>query len=722
MAHVFGSTGPRWPRLGRAAERLARGLLAPHFARAGFHRAKSPWARRRGEELRRKLERGETVHLLGITPNGHNSGVSLVEVDPARGVRLLHNNEEERYAGVKHCTRFPEQALLALREQLAQRGLTPRDLHACLAGWDYVDFLALNARVAADHLPFSLRLARRDASWAFNWTHALEALQAPRRLGEFLGLDGPLPMIGMGHHDNHAALAWALSPFAQSREPVIVTVMDGYGDTGSISLYVASQGELRCVHRNRSLFDSLGVLYSVLSSTQGGWTALSSEGRYMGAAAWGDQDRLTNPWYKRLRQLVYFGDSGEILVNRALWNVHIAGETDPYNDALRSVLGEPVAPEDMWNPDAVLNVDDVEHSAITQERVDKAAATQLVFEDAVFHVVEHLIRTTGSRQLVLTGGTALNCVANMHLLERFDASWYGRVLGKRARLSLWVPPIPGDAGVPAGAAFAFALANGALPGAPLQHAFYCGAAPRRDEIVAALDSTADIGYEKVGDVSDGPGRERVADLLACLVADGGVVGLYQGVAETGPRALGHRSILADPCNPHVRDEINRRVKLRERIRPLAPMATQRAAERLFELSAGAAADSYNAYDYMVLTARARAEAHARVPAVVHRDGTSRVQIVREETDPFTHAYLRAMGRRVGVEASVNTSLNVGTPIVQTPVQALEAVKRSRGLSALLLLADDGQAFLAWHKVVEGAKDGGERLLAGLRGWEKENLR
>ncbi len=110
-------------------------------------------------------------------------------------------------------------------------------------------------------------------------------------------------------------------------------------------------------------------------------------------------------------------------------------------------MGEPILPKRMWHPDAVLRVEDIEHAPITIDRVDKAAAVQLVFEDALFHIVQHLIRTTRSTRLVLTGGTALNCVANMRLLEQFDAAWYERNLGmKDATLHLWVPPVPGDAG------------------------------------------------------------------------------------------------------------------------------------------------------------------------------------------------------------------------------------------------------------------------------------
>ena len=719
MSRVVASIGPAHPRLGRFVERSFLKWSEPGYRRAGFHRSDSPHARERMTALHEKLDAGERVLLLGITPAGHNSGASLVEVSRADGIVLLSNNEEERFTGVKHCDAFPEHSLRAVREQLESRGQSAEDLHACLAGWDYPRYLANMVKMLAEHLPFSWRLMDPRSVGAFNPSHAIEVKQASKRLGEALGLGRPMPIIGMRHHDNHAALSWAISPFAHDDEPVMVTVLDGFGDDGAISLYRASDGGLECLRQNGSTVDSLGVLYSILSSTQGGWSPLSSEGRYMGAAAWGDGERLTNPYYKRLRQLVHFGPAGHVEINRCMWNVHLAGQLEPYNETLCELLGDPIALDDMWNPDAVLDPEDIRHAGVTRDRVDKAAATQLLFEDVVFHVVEHLIRTTGSHRLVMAGGTALNCLTSMRLVEHFDRAWFRRVLDRDARLELWIPPTPGDAGIPAGAAFSFALASGAKPGAPLRHAFLCGRAPSSEEIESALSTTEEIGFEHLADASTPEGRERIADLMATLVSADAVIGLYQGAAETGPRALGHRSILANPRNRDTLAILNERVKRRESVRPLAPMATLEAADRFFELSTGAATNDFCAYDFMVLTARARPEALERLPAVVHRDGTSRVQIVRSEVDPLTHAFLVALGRRNGAEVCVNTSLNVGAPIAQTPVQALETLRRARGMDGLFLIGADGRAFVAWHKLVGGAKDGGGRLLEIVRCWRGE---
>jgi carbamoyltransferase len=708
MSTIYGKYGPAHPWLGKAAFAAARPLCRFRFARKHVYEADSPFARERIESLRARLTRGETAYLAGLGVAGHNSGASLVEVSARDGVRLLSNDEEERFTGVKHFGGFPAQSIESLKQRLASIGLEPRDLHAVLLSWNYISLISLGIKSVAEHFPRSLALARKDAIAVLDFIHTAAAVRrAPARLGKQFGQSTPQPLISMGHHENHAAFSYAVSPFANGDKPTMVTVLDGFGDDGAISLYVTERGRLQRLRSNESLCDSLGCFYSIISSTQGGWTILSSEGRYMGAVAWGDGDRLTNPYYRALRQIFHFGEEGQVRINRKLANWHNGGEHDPYTQLLRDMIGDPIPPEKMWNPDAVLRVEETEHAAPTHERVDLAAATQLVFEDVLFHVVDHLIRTTQSDQLVLTGGTALNCLANMHLLDRYNEDWYRRNLGKRTRLHLWVPPTPGDAGVPMGAAYSFALRAGARPGPALKHAFWCGRGPAAKEIASALEADTEIEYRPLGNIHDPDQRARIADLMASIVAEDGVVGLFQGPAETGPRALGHRSILANPCNPRTLETINLRVKFREPIRPLAPMATLAAARRYFELSPGGADDHYNAYNYMVLTARARMDAYAKIPAVVHKDGTARVQIVREEDDPFTHAYLKAMGRRLGVEVSVNTSLNVGSPIVQTPSQALGALKRAKALSGLVMISDEGRTWFAWPALApcpEAVKD------------------
>ena len=204
----------------------------------------------------------------------------------------------------------------------------------------------------------------------------------------------------------------------------------------------------------------------------------------MGATAYGNNDRKTNPYYAALKPIFDLAPDGQIFLNRDLANWQRDIRDNPYTDALTRVLGEPIAQKDMWNPDAVLRIEDIRHKENTQERLDKAAATQMVFEDALIHVITHFIRTTKSDRLVLTGGTALNALANMRLLEHFDEDFYRRELGRAGRLHLWVPPVPSDTGVTIGAAYMAAYLAGHGLGEPIDHAFYCGSPPSERDIRA----------------------------------------------------------------------------------------------------------------------------------------------------------------------------------------------------------------------------------------------
>jgi carbamoyltransferase len=724
MHHAFEANGletteirsrPRYPGIAAAGFRLTRRLSEPLMARIGFHRIGSEFARGKIASVRERLRRGETVYIAGLAgPGTHNTGVALIEVNQNTGPRIIVNNEEERFSGNKHTTEYPRASLGAMAETLRRMGRGVGDIAAFVTTWDYPVLLATLVRTVLEEAPASLKLLTRPIGTTIDRRRMDQMRRTPRILARQFGLAENVPLICMPHHDNHAWFSFAASPFADSEEPVAIAVLDGTGDQGSISLYVADKGEMRQLYCNDSMFDSLGAFYSVISSTQGGWTWLSSEGRYMGAAAWGDADRASNPYYTRLKQVLHFGAGGEVRLNRALANWHCDPLHHPYKPGLTEILGQPLRPDQLWNPDAVLRVEDIHHRPDTRDRLDKAAATQLVFEDAMIHVIDHLLRVTGANRLVLTGGAALNAVANMRLLEHFDEAWFAKSQQRKARLHLWVPPTPGDPGVTIGAAWLFAHLAGAPRGAPLTHAFYCGTSPTGSDIEAALDAD-DIASKQVGNIATAEGRDDIADLMAFMVAQNGVIALYQGAAETGPRALGHRSILANPCDAEVRERLNERVKYREAIRPLAPMATLEAAKEYFDLLDGASDADYNAYNYMVLTARSKPQARAKIPAVIHADGTGRIQIVREEDDPLTYAYLKALGRRIGVELSVNTSFNVAGPIAQTARQAIDTLRRSKGLDVVLLVADDGAVTAAWHG---GARDSG-RFTGWLSEWKEK---
>jgi carbamoyltransferase len=280
---------PRHPVLGAAGSRVALPFAEWYFRRKQFHRSTSHFAAERQQELLARLARGETAYLAGISIGGyHNSGVALIEVRSDAGLRIICNNEEERFSDRKHANNYPSASLEALTDIMRSLGISPEPIVAWLGTYDYPLLVAMGIRCMLEEFPASMHLMFQDPSPTFDGNQFREGICAPVRLGQLFGLGGAVPIVGMAHHDNHAWFSYLVSPFARDPQPVMIAVIDGSGDFASISIYLGSNGTIRQIRSNGSVFDSLGMFYSVISSTQGGWTALSSEGRYMGAAAYGD--------------------------------------------------------------------------------------------------------------------------------------------------------------------------------------------------------------------------------------------------------------------------------------------------------------------------------------------------------------------------------------------------------------------------------------------------
>ena len=197
-----------------------------------------------------------------------------MEVTAAGGLRIICNNEEERFSGRKHASTYPSASLEALKEIMKDLGIGPDRIVAWLATYDYPLFIATGVRSLLEEFPASLGLVFQDHRPTFDRKHLKEGICAPARLGSLFGLDSAVPIIGMRHHDNHAWFSYLVSPFARGQQPVMIAVVDGSGDLASISLYIGQNGTIRAIRTNGSIFDSLGIFYSVISSTQGGWTHL----------------------------------------------------------------------------------------------------------------------------------------------------------------------------------------------------------------------------------------------------------------------------------------------------------------------------------------------------------------------------------------------------------------------------------------------------------------
>jgi carbamoyltransferase len=398
---------------------------------------------------------------------------------------------------------------------------------------------------------------------------------------------------------HHVAHA-ASAYLASPFEASSVMVLDGRGERGSYLAGRAVDGELKII-ATQDLPHSLGLMYEDVTAHLG-FKRSSDEYKVMALASYGRPRFLD-----RLRERVRSTGDGGFIVEPIDW----------------SSLAPPVRGHEEW----------------TEEHADLAASVQARLQEMLLDLADWLHAHTGDRDLVMAGGVALNCVANSWLAEH----------GPFERV--WVQPAAGDAGTALGAALYTAQRLGD-PVSPMATAAL-GREWTEGDIERWL-TTADVPYERVPDIT-----ETVAEIIAA----NGVVAWFQGRSEFGPRALGHRSLLANPSHPENLRRLND-IKGREQFRPVAPMVRLERAAEIFEGPIPS--------PYMLFTHRVRAAWRDRIPAVVHVDGTARIQTVDRREEPLVAAMLDAVERRTGVPVVVNTSLNTaGRPMVDDPRDALE---------------------------------------------------
>lgn len=586
------------------------------------------------------------MRLLGVSCDYHDAAAALV-VDG----RIVAAVEEERLSRRKHDDRLPERAIASC---LAIGELHPDDLDAVVF---HEKPLVVAGRVlsAAQHrgpgglARFSAEmpvLLQRNLLVAYRLERALRRLGATRP-----------PVVRYGvHHLSHAAAAFLPSPF----ETAAVLTVDGIGEWATASVGHGLHHRVDLLEEQRYPH-SLGLLYSLVTRWCG-FRPNDGEYKLMGLAPFG------RPRYAAaLAELVEVDEQGALRL--APGATRWWGSRPERVRRLRQAFdGPPRRPED----------------PVGEREADLARSVQELTETAVLAMAAHAHRLTGERRLCLGGGVALNCVAN------------GRILREGPFEELWVQPAPGDAGSAVGAALwywhqelgnprprdpeaaptADAMAGGALGPAVRPHEL--------DRWLAGIDEA----HRRFPDPA-----ER-CEAVAERIAEGAVVGWFEGRMEFGPRALGHRSIVADPRSTTVRDDLNRRVKGRESFRPFAPSVLWEHAGEWFDLDAPS--------PYM-LTTTTVAEAHrvdvdeepttiaerlavvrSELPACTHVDGTARVQTVHRELHPRFHQLIDAFHRRTGCPVLVNTSFNrAGEPIVATPDQAL-ATARAAGLDLLVV--------------------------------------
>jgi len=572
--------------------------------------------------------------ILGISAFYHDSAAALV-LDG----RIAAAAQEERFTRVKHDPAFPAHAIAYC---LREGGLSPADL-------DYVAFydkpLTKFERLLETYLAYAPRGFRSFRLAMPLWLK--DKLHMRRTLRTGLGGTTRARLIFTDHHESHAASAFFPSPF----DLAAIVTLDGVGEWSTATLGIGEGNRIRLT--DQILFPhSLGLLYSAFTYYCG-FKVNSGEYKLMGLAPYG------RPIYRDviLDRLMDLKFDGSFWLNMEYFQ-YCQGLTMTNQRFHRLFGGPPRRPE----------------SDLEQRHMDIAASIQAVTEEAMLRIGRYVHQQTGMKHVVLAGGVALNCVANGRLLREGDFD------------DIWIQPAAGDAGGALGAALFvwYQLLNN--PRRPAerdaQHGSFLGPSFTSDQISRFLFEQGVSGQHFAEE-------NELLDHVASLLADGKIVGWFQGRMEFGPRALGARSILGDPRSPATQATMNLKIKFRESFRPFAPAVMQERASEWFDVRPGQESP------YMLLVAPVREKrrtyidaeaeqtmqhdpdlrrrvniARSEIPAVTHVDYSARLQTVDEERNPRFYHLLEAFDRLTGCPVLVNTSFNVrGEPIVCTPEDA-----------------------------------------------------
>jgi carbamoyltransferase len=556
--------------------------------------------------------------------------------------QLIAAAEEERFSRIKHDYGFPKNAIQFCLDQAALKG---RDL-------DYVVFFEKPFR-KFDRILMST-LQTYPQSWKvfresmISWM--IDKLWVGTTLQSELGVSKE-KLLFCEHHLSHAASAYLCSPFD---EAAILTV-DGVGEWITSSYGVGRGNNIRLL-KQTEFPHSIGLLYSAFTAFLG-FEVNEGEYKVMGMAPYGVPRYVDKVW-----KLVQQNTDGSFSLDMDYFSFHYSTD-QTYNQKFVGLFGEPRPaklqfftkesgfPKYFGVPPGNYN----ELCDLNQHYADIAASIQRVTEELLLSMAKHLYSETGLKRLCIAGGVGLNSVANT------------RILGESGFEELYVQPAAGDGGGALGAAL---WAYNCLLGKPrsftMQHAYW----GRRNSDAEISDFLRKTGISFQCFEND----DQLLDSVVERLMRGKVIGWSQGRFEWGPRALGNRSILADPRNPDMKDIVNAKIKFREPYRPFAPSVLAECAGKYFDL---AHAPCHHPARYMLYVVPVREKHRSTLPAVTHVDGTARLQTVFRDQSPRYYGLIERFAHATGVPVLLNTSFNLkGEPIVNTADNAFDTFCKS----------------------------------------------
>jgi carbamoyltransferase len=572
------------------------------------------------------------VYILGINAFHGDAAACLL-----RDGALVAAAEEERFRRIKHWAGFPSEAI---RYCLREAGVRLADVEHVAINQDSNANLWRKVAFTVGHRP-DLRLVLDRIK------NKRERSDVPALLAEaFPGESFRGDVHRVEHHLAHLGSAFLVSPF---QEATVVSI-DGFGDFASAAWATGSQTELAV--EGRVYFPhSLGIFYEALTQYLG-FPHYGDEYKVMGLAPYGEPKCL-----EQMREIVAVQKNGEFRLNLDYFRHHSekieyewrggsphVGEL--FSPALTERLGPARQPGD----------------ELTGRHRDLARSVQAMYEEAFFALLNVLHARHRCDALALAGGCAMNSVAN------------GKVYRKTPFKKMYIAAAAGDAGGALGAAYVtwtqLAGTGGAAAGRPpvMDHALWGPHFDARDIDTALTTKQADLAQQGCV-LRNVPDPAELCRLTAQRVADGGVVGWFQGRMEWGPRALGNRSIVCDPRRADMKDVLNLKIKRRESFRPFAPSILREAVPAWFETD--------DDVPFMMQVYQIRPERRAQVPAVTHVDGSGRLQTVTAATNPLYHQLIAAFADLTGVPMVLNTSFNENEPVVCRPEEALDCFLRTK---------------------------------------------
>lgn len=583
------------------------------------------------------------MYILGISCYYHDSAAALLH----DGI-LVAAAQEERFTRRKHDYGFPH---AAIEFCLRQAGITGHDLdYAVFYEKPFLKFERILLSILGSY-PQSYRVFREAMISWFD-----EKLWVRSHIAERVGIPKERVLF-VEHHLSHAASALLCSPFD---EAAIITV-DGVGEWTTTAIgrgradWGGGKNEIVLDHEIR-FPHSLGLLYSAFTAFLG-FEVNEGEYKVMGMAPYGQPRYLD-----KVEQLIRVDPDGAFTLDMDYFSFHYS-DSRTFNEKFEALFGPPRDPAvdfvtTLTQPSVDPDAPDIRQN---QYYADVAASIQVVLEEVLLKMARHVHAQTGLSKLCLAGGVALNSVAN------------GRILRETPFEEIYVQPAAGDAGGALGAAlYLWHVGLQHRRQFVMDHAFW--GEGYTDAMIHQFLREQEIPFEEYDEA-------RLLDRVAGELASGKVVGWFQGRFEWGPRALGNRSILADPRRPEMKDVVNVKIKFREPFRPFAPVVQEEQADVYFE--GDGLLRQYPAR-FMLLVTPVREDQRATIPAVTHVDGSARLQTVSRTTNPRYYGLIERFGAATGVPVLLNTSFNLrGEPIVASPGDALSTFAKS-GIDLLVL--------------------------------------